>query len=468
MVTSKNKPAIILMLKHWRLYIVTYFFLLITSCEKDEPLQSTDLNKDFYISNTALKINNYSKDIIFYIQNNYRDSYNFDILFDTSLFYISPDKLVLEPYGKEEVSVIPKELAFNNDTTLTSIYIQSTDIFEDTLEVEIVNYNFNTTYFNYDILDAEYCSSNNSIVCISSNPQNALYTYNLDSEEWNTILLDESPNCLSLSPINAYAALGFNNKVSLIDLESLEVTNEYKIDDQCFDIVFSSSGWVYGFCYPGIHTTNYYSINSNSNGVKKLSITHHISESRVKIQPGEKYIYGVWASVYASEVTYKFYIGNDTLELTGSNSHDYNLDHDFWFSTNGNNLFAKSGKVFSTSRDKDLNLSQIGVLEGINRILYLEHDDNKNRTYSINEFLKNWFDDSMSTELICHDGNFNRISKIPTNKFSRPDSNGKIVFFNSNLKYLFLDKDYSNLYIIADVIEGSGLDLRWSIQKIVL
>jgi hypothetical protein len=91
------------------------------------------------------------------------------------------------------------------------------------------------------------------------------------------------------------------------------------------------------------------------------------------MEPNEKYIYGVWESVYSSEVTYKYNISNGVLSVIGHDSHSYNLDHDFWISKEGV-IFARSGKIFSSLEENQLQLVQIGNLEDINGVLWLEHN----------------------------------------------------------------------------------------------
>lgn len=450
--------------------LLSCLILFMHSCMNDNEKDNIILSKDLYISKKAFELNNFNKSSTIQIQNNIDFEFELTLSYDTSLISVSQDTLFLNGYVKKELIVQAKMNNLAQDSTATKVYFLHSNSIIDTLDVSIIDYAYNTFYFSQDIIEAEYCKLLDKIVLISENPHKALYTFDIDSKKWDCIYFEKTPTCLSVSPTKSTAAVGFDKEVLYIDLENLGTIHEYSIDDKCFDIILTSGNWIYVFPFPQVDAyvrITYYSINSENNLIQKTEDISNISATRVRLQPGEKFIYGVWESVYSSEVTYKYNISNDVLEVIGSNSHSYDLNHDFWFSCDGSSMYARSGKVFSSESDTQLQLVQKGMIVNVHEIIWLEHNPIKNKIYLIDRYLRNWYDDYFSTDFICYGANdLSFPGKIGFNKFTRLDSNGDVEFYDALLRYVFFDSNYSGYFVIAQVIEGSGLVNDWLIQRI--
>jgi hypothetical protein len=80
------------------------------------------------------------------------------------------------------------------------------------------------------VTDAEY-NHQSGIMAICTKSPNSLIVFNTTTGDTNTVSLDKTPNCVSLSEDGKGAAIGYSvSSVSYIDIENLQITREYTID----------------------------------------------------------------------------------------------------------------------------------------------------------------------------------------------------------------------------------------------
>jgi hypothetical protein len=74
-----------------------------------------------------------------------------------------------------------------------------------------------------------------------------------------------------------------------------------------------------------------------------------------------------------------------------------------------------------------------------------------------------------TTSLYCYNATaFSLKKKIVVNKFSKLDYEGSIQLTDPWLKYVFLNSQYNECYVIAKALDGSGVMNDWFIQKIAI
>ena len=95
------------------------------------------------------------------------------------------------------------------------------------------------------VTDAEY-NHESGIMAICTKSPDKLIVFNTNANEADTISLTSTPNCVSLSEDGHKAVIGYSEpSVSYVDIDNLEITEDYTIDCVPYDIVLGDNGWCY-------------------------------------------------------------------------------------------------------------------------------------------------------------------------------------------------------------------------------
>ena len=195
------------------------------------------------------------------------------------------------------------------------------------------------------VTDAEF-SHESGILAICTKSPNSLIVFKTYSNESNTISLGKTPNCVSLSEDGHNAVIGYAEpSVSYIDIDNLEIINDYSIDCIPYDIVLGNSGWCYitptvdqwvFFRNLNLNTgelisgTNGYTIYEKTI-LRKIHGKSYLVGSSMGLSPTGIYIFDVTKGLVNDTVSYyfesigNFWISEDGTKLYGSNKNVYSL-----------------------------------------------------------------------------------------------------------------------------------------------
>lgn len=95
------------------------------------------------------------------------------------------------------------------------------------------------------LTDAEYHHGSGLLAVCTKSP-NLLILYDTYTWESDTIALDRTPGCISISEDGHKAVIGYTvAAVAYVDLDAVAITSDYNIDCVPYDIVFGDNGWCY-------------------------------------------------------------------------------------------------------------------------------------------------------------------------------------------------------------------------------
>jgi hypothetical protein len=208
---------------------------------------------------------------------------------------------------------------------------------------------------NFPIIDAEYSKSLDLIVMISSGP-NQLNIYNIASGQINSVSLSITPLCVSVSPDGKYAAVGGNNTMEYVDLQtatSLKIITP--TNAPAGDIVLAGNGYAYIFPSSDQWTT-IKCINISSGTI--INGTSIYSGTIAKLNP--VYITTIYAGdeqVSPAHIrSYDISSGTAIYDHDCPYHGDYEMGGTFWISEEGNRIYSSNGTTFtcSTVQSQDL------------------------------------------------------------------------------------------------------------------
>lgn len=314
-------------------------------------------------------------------------------------------------------------------------------------------------HLSINVIDAEFCKKTNKIITISTNP-NVLSIIDPITNTVESIALNLKPNCLAVNSTNSKAVVGHYGKVSIIDLTSKKLVKEYDVLCDVFDILLTTSDWVYA-C-PGYYShanRRLYCLNLNS-GIIMLSTSFGMNVSytiNAKLDPTESFIYGVSYGVFPSNM-HKLDIRNGVAEgLYSSPYHgEYEMSDDLWMPEDGNKIFTKGKSVFEMTQIKATDMNFISKIQNSYNINYLSHSSVNNKVYLVNNINNVVFSYKYS--------DLSPSENYTLENFLIRSSDTSATLYNAIAKYVFVNAAGTKLYAITNIVNSS----IWAIQTINL
>jgi len=213
------------------------------------------------------------------------------------------------------------------------------------------------TPFAFSVLDAEFSKTLNRIVMISESP-NRLHIYNPTNNRDTVMNLDAVPICVSLSPNGKLAAIGFDKRIVLVDVQAAKIIKTLETPAKVYDVVLAGNGFVYLYGYTG----------GNNSGSSSLS--------GIKIDTGEalpvkgQYFQAVQIRLH-QDGNRLYAIGGGHLSridifaippMASPSIANWGSCNNFWFSEDGKRIFAECGVVVRASQDSKLDMTANGSL----------------------------------------------------------------------------------------------------------
>ena len=313
------------------------------------------------------------------------------------------------------------------------------------------------------VTDAEY-NHDSGIMAICTKSPNILIVFNTTTNESDTISLSKTPSCVSLSEDGHKAVIGYSvSSVSYIDIDNMEIIEDYNIDCVPFDIVLGDNGWCYiapalsgwvklrnlnlisgELVVSGRDWSEFY----EKTMIRKIHGKPYLVGTRTNVSPSGLLIFDVTRGIardsisYYHEVIDKFWISEDTTKLyIGRKIVYYVPEYDGLYHTSPPVVF---GQIESAM----YNISALDECPATNSI-----------------FITSSYYDYTSLSSIIEQINTTNLNKIKTFNVSPVyiDENGTRKLYETSARYIFVNKDGSGLYAIKNLKDNYSKDY-WTIE----
>lgn len=317
------------------------------------------------------------------------------------------------------------------------------------------------------VTDAEYNQESGIMVICTKSP-NSLIVFNTITNVSNTISLDKSPSCISLSEDGHKAVIGCTvSSVSYIDIDNLVITGVYAIDCIPYDIVLGNNGWCY--ITPAADQWVFFrNLNLNSgeliigkNGytvyertiIRKIPGKPYLVGSRMGLSPTGILIFNVTGGSANDTISYyhesigNFWISDDSAKLYSSSGNVYHLPE--W----DTEYHSSSPPVYGQIETELQNISAFDECTAINSIFV------SSSYFSFQSGYSSLIEQFSST-------NFNKIKTFNLSPVFMTE-NGIKSLYETSAGFIFANKGGSTLYALKNLKENYNKDF-WTIETFQL
>lgn len=333
--------------------------------------------------------------------------------------------------------------------------------------IVITDPNPNSILLKTDVIDAEYSKSKEILVYISSNPS-SLTVFNTNSDQSESIPLDYTPTCVSISQDGETAVVGHNGRITYVNLTTKTALKSYAISCIALDIVLGNNKWAYVFPKDG-QWTYIRSINMNLSYDNESSRTiyNQVHEGTLgRLHPSGTSIYS--ANDLSPSTIKKVYLTNG--EITNSYESTfqggYSSHPNIWFSEDGIRVLSEKKIVLKTSDINSLDMTLNGKIDpnANSFIKWLDFSTIKNSIYSI-AFLRDYSTQKIIPYIsIYNASNLVYKNKIDLEKIFLADTKGGWISFSTEPHFVFSNSSGDHLYIISKAVITDEIN-QWAIQK---
>jgi len=315
---------------------------------------------------------------------------------------------------------------------------------------------------DYNVIDAEYSKSMDSIILVSSNPNKIHIFDSKTGAETGMMTLDLPPTCVSVGPNGNDAAVGHNGWVSYVDLAGGTIANGESVKTipvatDVFDVVLSGNGFIHAF--PRVDQwVNIHSIEIETGKETKSQGTIR-ERTRAKLHPSGMKIYGVDNGLSPSDIErYDISSGTAVYSYDSPYHGDWPISGDLWFSDDGELIFVKGRTVLRSSDDTNTDMTYRGLLDGNNARTSIQALDNSSKEGKIVLIPS---DSQVDNQIEIYDDSFLLyVGTLMLPPFPNTNPNG-FGFFQSHGKFVFFDANGEHLHVIVQ-----GSDQKYAIIKI--
>ena len=334
----------------------------------------------------------------------------------------------------------------------------------------ILNTNPNSILLKTDVIDAEYSKSKELLVYISSNPS-TLTVFNTNSEQSESIPLNYTPTCVSVSQDGETAVVGHNGHITYVNLSTKTLINSYSISCIALDIVLGNNKWAYVFPKDG-QWTYIRSVNMNLtyDNESNRTIYNQIHEGTFgRLHPSGNYIYS--ANDLSPSTIKKVYIPNGEITDTYESKFEggYSTHPNIWFSEDGRRVISEKKIVLKTSDINSLDLNYNGKIDPNTNsfIKWLDFSTIKNSIYVIAFEGDYSYQKTIPYIFIYDSSNLVFMNKLELEKIFISDNKGGGTDYTSEPNFVFSNSLENRLYVLTKVVRQDMID-QWAIQKIVI
>ena len=263
-----------------------------------------------------------------------------------------------------------------NGTHVGDIIIASNDPDEGLLEIPVTlcvgKDSSESIYLDFTVTDA-VLSHDGEYLYLSSKPDYKLYIVNLTTGTVDKISFSNMTESLTITPqgdaiylallTREHSSYWFDEHegyIAEIDPDTHSLVREFRINEDPYDIVATSDGYLYVSSGSGQWTDiRGYDLSTTSE-VGSAFIRHR---SHIKLHPTESYIYAADTDSYPSDIE-KLDISCRSIQaLYDSPYHgDYPMSGDLEISPDGTKIFTRSGHIFRSTESQSTDMTHIGSL----------------------------------------------------------------------------------------------------------
>jgi hypothetical protein len=315
------------------------------------------------------------------------------------------------------------------------------------------------------VLDADYCKTTGITVLAVRNP-NRLILIN-PGQPFKEMPLNKEPTTVAISQNGEQAICGFSkNDLSIIDLASLTIAKNYRLDFAPTDVALGDNGWAY-LISDSFYEHYLRSVNLNSGEIFINPTDVHEITKLVKV-PGKSLVYGTKGGEWSRNLLVADISAGAAAPLIDNwPTSPWN----FWLSEDGNRVFAGHKEIYQAPAYQkkewiNYDLPVVGQMENLAfAIKSLVHSSVRK------EILAVYGPVSFATAARIFrfdDGNYTQKGFFDVNESQIISPQGDLVTLRTELPWMFVDKTGQNLTLIKKGLSQSTSDIYWFYETISL
>ncbi len=313
-----------------------------------------------------------------------------------------------------------------------------------------------------NVIDAVFNKNTNILYYVTTAPDKFVAYDVIGKTVLNEISLSKAPTSFAISEDWAKAAVGHNGFISAINLSDNTVVSTYPVDNSVNDIAWAENDW---FCYTqnGGSFTSLHWINTSNDSLRDATDNKSLDGSSiVKKVPNQAYLIATRngtspSGFFAYDIASKSEKSYGHMDLTN-----------FWFSENGDYIFAMNLNVYRTTSSTlstntfDASINAIGKINTGNSnyvgIQYLYHSNNY-----LWVLQKDSYSSDASTSIYqIEDNDYTLVKKYDYDMLYQPDA--QTTPYNVNANYIFANKDGTEIAVLCKGVSNNS----WIIQFITV
>ncbi|MCM4152411.1 hypothetical protein DHD05_12485 [Arenibacter sp. N53] len=419
------------------------------------------------LSESSLSFGYFEDEKSFYVKNEGNVVLDWSATLAESYFSIIPQNSNLAPGDSVMVNAVLDRSSL--PTTIHELDLSIISNRNQIIKIPVAykNYKEEKWLISGEVVDAEFDRINDQMIVVSTGP-NEIRKIDPLNQSMETLQLNITPTCLSVSQDGNFAVVGHDARVSYIDLNTMQLLNIFDVATDVFDIVLAPNNWAYAFPRSGqwqrIHCVDM------TNGTETISTGNQIREgTKAKLHPSGNFIYGSDNGVSPSDVE-KYDINAGTAHyLYDSPYHgDYSFDGDIWMSDAGDKLFSRSRNIFKLSEDQATDIRYNGQLMGNQKISTLDIHTVANKICAVME-TGTIYQEVPSNIINIFDAEYHgNIGTILLPGYLVPDGTGDGSIYDSEAHFGFFNNAGTAFYSLLKAPEEADLASKWSLATVLL
>ena len=338
--------------------------------------------------------------------------------------------------------------AFNTGQYLSTITINGTNS-KVTLPVRIDNYVNTQWILPYKPTAARYSKNTNKIIAYTA--ENLLLSIDPDSKTVQTLQLGSTAQCMAVDTKGAYAAVGHNGSISVVDLSTMTLKKNIATQWNVEHLALASDGWLYYFDFSSIRAVHINNGSTFTNG------TSMYAYGPMELHPSENYIYAY--PRFTSGSFYKFSVNKGVVKelyYKGRLS-------TFWISSSGERMYTPFWEVFLLSEIELEDLTYSQNFSDVKNEIILALSDSKarnktlvlpmNQPVTVREYDYTYL-------------NFQKSYAVEHFMVGTPSPQAKL--YQGEGKYLFYNDDKNEGYVLLRAPATAGISNDWALQPIYM
>ena len=301
------------------------------------------------------------------------------------------------------------------------------------------------------VIDAEYNAETDVIVTISADPSQ-LNIVHPSTGKVDHVALPVPPQCVSIQPDGAFAAVGHNAHISYVDLKKKTVERTYDTSSNVEDVVLAGNGRIYAFPANS-------EIDLKTGGEQSVDGRVFRTSSVVRLHPSGQSLYSADRGTSPADIS-KFDISSGRLVGLGDSPYhgDYEMGGNLWLSEDGAKIFVAAGNVFRSSTVKSQDMIYAGQLEGVSGLRWVDTSSKAKRVFALDG---GWYYKPQAPGLRVYESDYLAFKgTVDLPPFRKPTNPTKV---ESQGYYVFVNDKAGQLYVLLNADPSAGIDKDWAL-----